>query len=232
MDWLQYYFNFRIVGNYADTFAAGIAQTLWISALCLVLSVIFGTLVALARMSKNPLIWRPIAGYIQFIRSTPLLIQIYLIYYGLPALLPQGYGNLFDETQTGIIALTIHTSPYMGEIIRAGIQSVNPGQIEGALSVGMTPRQTLLNVTLPQALTNVMPPLLGQTAVLIKDTSLLSIIAVFELMGAGLQMFSETVIATESYVTTAVCYLGIYAMMLVISGMLQNKLGGKAWKTN
>lgn len=196
----------------------------------LVLSLIFGTFIALGRMSKNPLIWRTIAGYIQFIRATPLLIQIYLIYYGLPMLLP--FGNLFDETQTGIIALTIHTSPYMGEIIRAGIESVNRGQVEAALSVGMSSRQTLVNVTLPQALTNVMPPLLGQTAVLIKDTSLLSIIAVFELMGAGLQMFSETVIATESYVTTAICYLGIYAMMLVLSGILQNKLGGKAWKEN
>jgi len=230
MDWLQFYFNFRIVGNYADVFIAGIGQTLWISVLCLILSLIFGTMVALARMSKNPLIWRPIAGYIQFIRSTPLLIQIYLVYYGLPTVLP--IGNLLDETQTGILALTIHTSPYFGEIIRAGITSVNRGQIEGALSVGMTQRQTLFNVTLPQALANVMPPLLGQTAVLIKDTSLLSIIAVFELMGAGLQMFSETVIATESYVTTAVCYLLIYAMMLVISGMLQDKLGGKAWQSN
>ncbi|SDQ33021.1 amino acid ABC transporter permease [Pseudovibrio sp. Tun.PSC04-5.I4] len=230
MEWLQFYFNIRIVGQYADVFATGIVQTLWIAALCLVLSLIFGTFIALGRMSKNPLIWRTIAGYIQFIRATPLLIQIYLIYYGLPMLLP--FGNLFDETQTGIIALTIHTSPYMGEIIRAGIESVNRGQVEAALSVGMSSRQTLVNVTLPQALTNVMPPLLGQTAVLIKDTSLLSIIAVFELMGAGLQMFSETVIATESYVTTAICYLGIYAMMLVLSGILQNKLGGKAWKEN
>lgn len=232
MEWLQNYFNFRIVGNYADVFIAGVGQTLWISALCLVLALILGTLIALARMSGNPLIWRPVAAYIQFIRSTPLLIQIYLVYYGLPALLPRGYGDFFDETQTGIIALTIHTAPYMGEIIRAGIESVNRGQIEGALSVGMTPWQTLMNVTLPQALANVMPPLLGQTAVLIKDTSLLSIIAVFELMGAGLQMFSETVIATESYVTTAVCYLGIYALMLVLSGIAQNKLGGNAWKAN
>lgn len=230
MDWLQYYFNFRIVGQYADVFIAGIGQTLWISAICLVLSLIIGTLVAIARLSKNPLIWRPVAGYIQFVRSTPLLIQIYLVYYGLPTILP--FGNLFDETQSGIIALTIHTAPYMGEIIRAGIELVNRGQIEGALSVGMTPRQTLQNVTLPQALANVMPPLLGQTAVLIKDTSLLSIIAVFELMSAGLQMFSETVIATESYVTTAVAYLGIYAMMLVLSGILQTKLGGSAWKSN
>lgn len=226
-DWLQYYFNFRIVWQYADVFIAGMGQTLWISFLCMILSLIFGTMVAIGRMSKNPLIWRPVAAYIQFIRSTPLLIQIYLIYYGLPSVLP--IGNLLDETQTGVLALTIHTTPYFGEIIRAGISSVGRGQIEGALSVGMTPRQTLFNVTLPQALANVMPPLLGQTAVLIKDTSLLSIIAVFELMGAGLRMFSETVIATEAYVITAICYLLIYAMMLVISRVVQDKLGGKAW---
>lgn len=230
MMWLQNYFNFRLVSEYAEVFAQGIWQTLWISAVCLVLSLVFGTLLALARMSKNPLIWRPVAGYIQFIRATPLLVQIYLVYYGLPTIMPAGM--LFDEVQSGIIALTLHTSPYMGEIIRAGIASVARGQIEGALSVGMTPRQTMRHITLPQAIANVMPPLLGQTAVLIKDTSLLSIIAVFELLGAGLLMFSETVVATESYVTVAVCYLAIYAMMLVLSGIVQNRLGGSAWQAN
>lgn len=230
MMWLQDYFNLRLVLTYADVFAEGMWQTLWISAVCLVLSLIFGTVIALARMSENPLLWRPVAGYIQFIRATPLLVQIYLVYYGLPTIMPSGL--LFDEVQSGIIALTLHTSPYMGEIIRAGIGSVERGQIEGALSVGMTPRQTMRHITLPQAIANVMPPLLGQTAVLIKDTSLLSIIAVFELLSAGLLMFSETVVATESYVTVAVCYLAIYAMMLVLSGMVQTRLGGSAWKQN
>ncbi len=230
MMWLQNYFNFRLVSEYAEVFAQGIWQTLWISAVCLVLSLIFGTALALARMSKNPLLWRPVAGYIQFIRSTPLLVQIYLVYYGLPTIMPAGM--LFDEVQSGIVALTLHTSPYMGEIIRVGIGSVARGQVEGALSVGMTPRQTMRHITLPQAIANVMPPLLGQTAVLIKDTSLLSIIAVFELLGAGLLMFSETVVATESYVTVAICYLGIYAMMLVLSGIVQNRLGGSAWQAN
>ncbi|AKI03334.1 amine acid ABC transporter, permease protein, 3-TM region, His/Glu/Gln/Arg/opine family (plasmid) [Hoeflea sp. IMCC20628] len=230
MEWLQSIFNFRIVFQYWEVFAQGIVNTILISAICLALSLMFGILIALARRSSNPLIWRPVAVYIQAIRSTPLLIQIYLIYYGLPSILP--FGNFLDETQTGIIALTIHTSPYMGEIIRAGLESIDRGQIEGALSVGMTPRQTTTNVVLPQAIANVVPPLLGQTAVLIKDTSLLSIIAVFELMGAGLRMFSETVIATESYVTTAVCYLAIYFMMLGISGVVQRKLGGSAWQAN
>lgn len=230
MEWLQDYFNFRIVAQYSGLFVDGVITTLWLSMVCLVLSLFFGVFIALGRRSSNPLIWRPLAAYIQFIRSTPLLIQIYLIYYGLPELLP--IGNLIDETQTGIIALTIHTAPYMGEIIRAGIESISRGQVEAAYSVGMSERETNFHIVLPQALANVMPPLLGQTAVLIKDTSLLSIIAVFELMGAGLQMFSETVIATESYVTTAICYLMIYFLMLIVSGILKNKLGGAAWQAN
>ncbi len=228
MEWLQSIFNFRIVWQYWQVFAQGAFNTIWISTICLILSLIFGIFIALARRSSNPFIWRPVAGYIQAIRSTPLLIQIYLIYYGLPSILP--FGNFLDEAQTGIIALTIHTTPYMGEIIRAGLESVERGQIEGGLSVGMSKKQTMTNVVLPQAVANVVPPLLGQTAILIKDTSLLSIIAVFELMGAGLRMYSETVIATETYVTTAVCYLVIYAMMLVISGVVQRKLGGSAWQ--
>lgn len=230
MGWLQNYYNFRIVGQYVDTFIAGMLQTLWISALCLVLSLILGVGLALARMSTRAVVWRSAAAYIQCIRSTPLLIQIYLVYYGLPTLLP--FGNFLDEKQTGIIALTLHTTPYMAEIIRAGIESIDRGQTEGAMSVGMNPRQVMTNVVLPQAIARVTPPLLGQTAVLIKDTSLLSIIAVFELLGAGLQMFSETVIATESYVTTAVCYLGIYVLMLILSGMVQSRLGGAAWRAS
>jgi len=230
MSWLLDYYNYRIVGQYLDLFIEGMLVTLWLSFICLVLSFVFGIFLALMRMSPNAFIWRTAAGYIQLIRSTPLLIQIYLIYYGLPALLP--IGNFFDETETAIIALTIHTTPYMAEIIRAGILSVQKGQKEGALSVGFNPFQTLYHVVLPQAISNVIPPLIGQTAVLIKDTSLFSIIAVFELMGAGISMFSETIIASESYVTTAVCYLLIYALTLVLSGYTQRKLGGAAWQSN
>ncbi len=226
-EFLTGFFNFRIVLKYADVFLDGMLATLWLAGICLVLSVFFGIFLALLRMSRNPLIWRPAAAYIQVIRATPLLIQIYIIYYGLPYFI----GNFFGETSTAIIALTIHSTPYMAEIIRAGIQSIAHGQTEGAFSVGMGRMQTFYYIVLPQALANVVPPLLGQTAILIKDTSLFSIIAVFELMGAGLRMYSETVIATESYVTTAVCYLLIYALMLMVSGVVQKKLGGAAWQS-
>lgn len=227
MEFLSNYFNFRIVGQYTDTFIEGIIATLILAGICLVLSIFFGIFLALMRMSSNPFVWRTAAAYIQVIRATPLLIQIYLIYYGLPLLI----GNFFGEESTAVIALTIHSTPYMAEIIRAGISSIHSGQSEGAMSVGMNKVQNMFYIVLPQALANVIPPMLGQTAVLIKDTSLFSIIAVFELMGAGLRMYSETVIATESYVTTAVCYLLIYMMMLIFSNIVQKKLGGGAWQT-
>ena len=215
-------FNFRIVADYADIFVVGIINTVWISLVCLVLSVFFGIFLALMRMSSTGVVWRTAAAYIQFVRATPLLIQIYLVYYGLPHLI----GNFFNEVQTGLIALTLHTTPFMAEIVRAGIMSVPRTQTEGAMAVGMSRPQMLYYIILPQAIAKLISPLLGQAVILVKDTSLLSIIAVFELMSAGLLMFSETISANESYVTTAICYLIIYLLMLVASGLVQKKLSG------
>lgn len=227
MSWLIEFYNYNIVFDYLDVFAKGILNTVWISIICLSLSIFFGIFVALMRMSKVGVIWRSAAAYIQFIRATPLLVQIYIVYYGLPDLI----GNFFNEFQTGVIALTIHTTPFMAEIIRAGIQSVPATQTEGAMAVGMSRAQAMFHIILPQAISKLISPLLGQSVILLKDTSLLSIIAVFELMGAGLLMFSETVSPSESYITTALCYLAIYLLMLVFSGFVQRRLGGISAKS-
>ena len=228
MDYIANIYNFRVVGEYLPVFAHGIAATIWISLVCLVLSLILGTGLAGLRMSRLGIVWRPAVAYIQFVRATPLLVQIYLVYYGLPMLF--GGVGLLTESISGIIALTLHTTPYMGEIIRAGIQSVDKGQREAARALGMNRRQTMGYVVLPQAFANVVPTLLGQTAVLIKDTSLLSIIAVFEVMSSGLELMSERVMPNEAFLTTAVCYLLIYAVMLVVSNVVQRRLGGGVYR--
>lgn len=224
MEYIAQFYNLRVVLNYADTFLQGIWATLWISAVCLVLSIVLGVLLAGLRMSKTGLLWRPAAAYIQFIRATPLLVQIYLVYYGLPELV--GNVGILTETVSGIIALTLHTTPYMAEIIRSGIQSVDPGQNEAATALGLKRHQRMVLIILPQAFANVIPTLLGQTAVLIKDTSLLSLIAVFELMRAGLTVMHENVMPNEGLLTVAVCYLLIYAGMLVLSNVVQRRLHG------
>lgn len=224
MDWVLDFYNWRVAVQYLPEFTRGLSATIWISLLSLVLSLAIGTVAAIMRMSANPILWRLAAGYVQAIRSTPLLIQIYVIYFSLPAL--PLLGRRLDELEGGIIALGLNAGAYMSEIIRAGIESVPRGQIEGAQSVGMTYLQRMRYVVLPQAFANVLPPLLGQTAVLIKDSSLVSFIGVFELFGAGLTVLSERLMPNEAFLTVAVCYLAIYWVMLMFSNFAQRRLGG------
>jgi len=225
MNWLIDFYNWRIVSQYLDHFATGLANTLMAAGACLLLSVLAGIPLALARMSPRGLIWRPVAGYIQFIRATPLLVQIYLVYYAVPTFIPA----IRSEMLLGILALTLHNAAYMSEIIRVGIESVPRGQIEGAKACGMNYRQRLRYIVLPQAFANTLPPLLGQAAVLIKDTSLLSLITVFDLVAAGMLMNSERIVPHESFVTIAVGFLLIYSVMLLLSRGVSVWLTGPAW---
>ncbi|MDQ8030968.1 amino acid ABC transporter permease [Bordetella genomosp. 1] len=229
MDWLLDYYNWRIVVQYTDPFLRGLGNTLIAAGASLVLAVLLGVPLALGRMSARALLWRPVAGYVQFVRATPLLVQIYLVYYGLPALIPASKG--WSELALGIVALTLHHGAYVSEIVRAGIASVPRGQIEGGKAVGMSYLQRLRYIVLPQAFANTLPPLVGQAAVLIKDSSLLSLITVFELVAAGVLMNSERIVPNESFLTIAVGYLLIYGVMLLISQGVRLWLAGPAWNT-
>jgi polar amino acid transport system permease protein len=227
MTWLLDYYNYRIVAQYLGRFAEGLSNTLTAAGVSLVLSLLLGTLVALALLSSRMGLRKPVEGYVAFIRATPLLVQIYLVYYGLPALLP--FAKSWNDMYFGIAALTLNSAPYMGEIIRAGIESVPRGQIEGAKAVGMNYSQRMRYVVLPQAFANTLPPLIGQTAVLIKDTSLLSIITVFEFTSAGILLNSERVRPNESFLSIALGYLLIYLLILLLSRSVKQWLAGPAW---
>ncbi|MER9313791.1 amino acid ABC transporter permease [Mesorhizobium australicum] len=227
MNFVLEFYNYRIVEQYLGRFAEGLENTLVAAAISLIAAVIIGTALALCRMSSRAILWRPVAGYVAFIMATPLLVQIYLIYYGLPILVPET--GRWSEMTLGIMALSLHNAAYMSEIVRGGIASVSRGQIEGGKAVGMTYVQRLRYIVLPQAFANTLPPLLGQTAVLIKDTSLLSIIAVFDFLSAGLLLNSERVRPNESFLTIAAGYLAIYAVMMALSWTVKRWLAGPAW---
>jgi polar amino acid transport system permease protein len=224
MDWILDFYNYRVVAQYLPEFGRGVLSTMGISLVALVLSLIIGTLSALMSLSSTAALRNIAGGYISLIRSTPLLIQIYLIYFVLPAL--PFLDRRLTELEGGIIALGLNAGAFMSEIIRAGIVSIERGQIEGAMSVGMTYLQRMRYVILPQAIARVIPPLLGQTAVLIKDSSLVSFIGVFELFGAGLTVLNERLMPNEAFLTVAACYLGIYFLMSLFSSHAQRKLGG------
>ncbi|TDJ68373.1 MAG: amino acid ABC transporter permease [Proteobacteria bacterium] len=224
MDWIIGFYNYRVVATYFPAFLAGLEVTLLVSAWSLVIALTVGTMVALMNISTRRWLNLLASAYIQAIRSTPLLIQVYLVYFAV------GVIPLLDrrltELEGGIIALALNAGAFMSEIIRAGIESIARGQVEGAQSVGMTYLQRMRHVILPQAIARVIPPLIGQTAVMIKDSSLVSFIGVTELTAAGLILMSERLLPNEGFLTSAALYLVIYVIMLHVSNYAQRRLSG------
>jgi len=223
-DWILDFYNWRVVIQYIPEFQRGLLATAQVSAIALVIALVVGTASAIMSLSSFTWLRRISAGYIAIIRSTPLLIQIYVIYFALgPVWL---LDRRLDELEGGILALGLNAGAFMSEIIRAGIESVETGQVEGAKSVGMNYVQRMRYIILPQGIARVLPPLMGQTAVLIKDSSLVSFIGVFELFGAGLTLLNERLMPNEAFMTVAMCYLAIYYFMFLLSNQVQRKLGG------
>lgn len=212
-------FNFRVLFDYLPLFLRGLWATAWISAVSLVGALFVGIAACGGRLSRFPALSRCAGAYIEAIRSTPLLAQIYFLYFGLPTL-----GFRLPEYQTGILALSLNSGAYMAEIIRAGVLSVSRGQIEAGLASGLSYFQRMRYIVMPQALGITIPPLLGQAIVLVKDSALLSLISVFELTRAGQIITSERFMPAEGFFTTAVFYLGVYYALKAFSSWWQKRL--------
>jgi polar amino acid transport system permease protein len=206
-------FNFRVILEYMPLYWRCFVATLWLSGAGLLGSLLVGTLACALRISHSKPLSMAAYAYIESIRSTPLLAQLYFFYFGLPSL-----GIPMSETSTGILALTLNSGAYMAEIIRAGIQSVSHGQLEAAVSSGLNYIQRMRHIILPQAIGVTLPPMLGQAIVLVKDSALLSLISLMELTRAGQIMTSERFMPAEGFLTSAAFYLLIY---YVLKGMTQ-----------
>ena len=196
------HWDFSGLREYWRLYLEGWKTTLAISAAALALSTVLGLLLALAKGSP----WLPIQllarTLIELLRGTPLLAQIYLLFYILAHSV-----HLENRYLAGTLILSLFSSAYLAEILRAGIESVSPSQIESAKALGFTPVQTYRHVLLPQALRSILPPLAGQFVSLIKDSSLLSIIGLNELTQNAKNVASYTFSNFESYFLLAAGYL-------------------------
>ncbi|MBN1225393.1 MAG: amino acid ABC transporter permease [Deltaproteobacteria bacterium] len=212
-------FNFRIIWEYMPLFLEGLRNTFLISIISIFLALIVGVIACGGRLSR----WKFLRGisiiYIESIRSTPLLVQIYFFYFGLPTL-----GIRIPEIQTGILALMLNSGAYIAEIVRAGITSVPNGQIEAGMSSGLNYFQRMRFIILPQAIGVTVPPLLGQAIVLVKDSALLSLISVMELTRCGQVLTSERFMPTEAFFTVAFLYLCIYFCLKYLADWSQKRL--------
>ncbi len=179
----------------------GVLITLELSLYGGCLALVLGTLAGLARISPNPALKNFSILYVEVIRGTPLLVQIFIVYFFIGTVL-----NL-DRFTAGVIALAVFTGAYVAEIVRAGIESIHAGQMEAGRSLGMGYGQTMRYIILPQAFKRVLPPLAGQFINLIKDSSLVSVISITDLTKAGREVVSSTFSPFEVWFCVALLYL-------------------------
>ena len=200
----------KIITRYGNFFTQGIENTLIIALLAVLIGTILGTLMAIARMSKIlPLRWIA-AIYIEFIRGTPLMVQLTFIFYGLPMIgitfpdipaIPN-----FSRFAAGVIAMGMNSTAYVAEVIRSGIQAVDPGQMEAARSIGLKYGQAMKMVILPQAVRNILPALGNEFVTIIKESSIASVIGVADLMFRTNDVIAVTYRTLECLAIAAVIY--------------------------
>jgi His/Glu/Gln/Arg/opine family amino acid ABC transporter permease subunit len=198
---------------------AGAVTTLEISVLAMVAGSVIGLVCGLLSQSGlTPIRW-VIRGYVYFVRGTPALVQIFLIYFALPVI-----GIDLSPFWGGVVALAVNAGGFMAEIVRAGLQSIEAGQTEAAQSIGMTNRQTLLYVLLPQSLRVITPPVTNELITLVKSSSLLSVISVFELTRATQVIIAERFTPFELYLLLAIFYLVMVSVLSYASEYVERRV--------
>ena len=198
--------------------AKGLLMTLEISFFSILIAIVIGVIAGLMRISPVYLFRQLTLAYVEIIRGTPLLVQIFILYFF--------FGTIFNMGQiaSGVAALAIFTGAYIAEIVRAGIQSIHKGQTEAARSLGLSYIQTMRYVILPQALRRTLPPMAGQFISLIKDSSLVSVIAITDLTKAGREVISATFSTFEVWFSVAVMYLVLTSSLSFLISRLEIRM--------
>ena len=206
-------FDFDLVTRSFPLLLLGAGVTIQITALSVGFGLVIGVFMGMARLSKLWMIRSFAAVYVDFIRGTPLLVQIFLIYFALPIVI----GQRIDPFVAAITACSINSGAYVAEIFRGGIQSIDKGQMEAGRSLGMTWWQTMRFIVLPQAFKRVIPPLGNEFIAMLKDSSLVSVIGFEELTRRGQLIIARTYGSFEIWLTVAFIYL---VMTLSISRLV------------
>lgn len=208
--------DFSILTDHWNKYLLGLGNTLAASVLTLVASLVLGTVFALMRIAHHRLLNAVGAVYIEFIRNIPFVLVVFLFYYG-----SASFGLNFNGFVAGVLGLTVYTSAFIAETVRAGILSIPRGQREAAFASGLTPLQTMRYVVLPQAMRVVIPPLGNQFLNLIKNTSVLGLIAGFDLMYYGDLVHSDTFQTFDVYIFVALFYLVLTVPLSLVINRLE-----------
>ena len=208
----------ELIIKYWPLFLEGATTTVLLSFFSVIVGVGCGTLMALARLSTNKFLSKAANVYIDIIRGTPLLVQLYLVYFGLATVLD------LNDFVSGVIAVSVNTTAYIAEIIRSGIQSVDKGQMEAARSMGMPKRMAMRQIILPQAMKNILPAIGNEFATLIKETSIVSLIGIHDLMYSSDTVRGATFTVFIPLLMTAFLYFVMTTTIAFFMDKLERKL--------
>lgn len=212
----------KLVVNYQSYLVTGVKITIIVSVMAIIIGFLLGAICSVIRIGKCKILKWIVSLYVEFIRGTPVLVQISMVYYGLPLLgfaLPDMkiMGVQFNRLISGVLALGLNSAAYVCEIIRGGILSVDVGQTEAAVSLGFTNRDTIMRIILPQALKNALPSLANEFIVMIKTSSQVSVIGLADLMfvadvirGNSFRPFAPLVIVAVIYLIITECVSYIF----------------------
>lgn len=215
---LGYSFQFSVVGDNFGLLMAGAWTTVRISLIAIGLGLLIGIAGALFRTSENRILDAIALTYVELIRNTPYLIQLFFIFFGLPNL-----GIKLTAEQAAIVSLAVNFGAYSTEIVRAGVESIAKGQIEAGLALGFKKLAVFRNIILPPALANIYPALVGQVILAVLFTSVVSQIATEDLTFAGDYLNSRTFRSFEIYFTISLIYLGIVWLIKGLGFLLEKR---------
>ncbi len=225
--------DFSFLTNYHMFFINGAKITILLALFTVALGTVIGVFLALMKISKNILLKGVASIYIEFIRGTPLLVQLFIIYYGLPMIgihfpdIP-ALGQNFGDFMAGAVALSINSGAYVAEIIRAGIQAVDKGQMEAARSLGMPHGLSMKKIVLPQAFKNILPALGNEFIAVIKESAIVSIIGIHDLMYNADTVRGNTFQPFEPLIVAALIYFVITFTFSKLIGMLERRMNTDA----
>ena len=216
----------QIISTYGSLLLAAMGQTLLLALCGLFFGCILGVIFGLASVVDNKITKAISTVYVQIIRGVPMIVLAFFVFYGLP----YGLRTIFDirytfsPLQAGTICLAVNCGAYMSEIIRAGIQAIDPGQMEAARSLGLSYWRSMFRVVLPQAIKNMIPSIVNQFIITLKDTSILSVIGFPELVNKAQNVIAITFKSFETWAIVAVMYLVVILILQQIANALERRL--------
>ena len=211
--------DFSFLSRYQGFYISGAKLTLYLAFFSVIFGTILGLMLALLKLSKIKMLNFIASAYIEFFRGTPILVQLYIIYYGLYAI-----GLNLPDNVAGIITLSINSAAYVAEIIRAGISAVDSGQTEAGRSLGLTGAETMRYIVIPQAFKNILPALGNEFITIIKESSIVSVIGIHELMYNANTVRGNTFKPYEPLIVAAVIYFVITFTLSKVLGVFERRL--------